>query len=83
MSILNKAIIISLQKMYGFEGLEQIEVRFGQWTMAGQTTNQTRKKDKATQPIDYGELRRAINIIETFRKGSRKKTFSFGIARIT
>ena len=43
--------------MYGFGGLGEVEVEIW-WdvTMAGQTNNQTRK-DRATQPMDYGRLR--------------------------
>ena len=48
--------------MYGFGGVGQVEVRFGQmlpWRderTTNRTTNQTRK-DRATQPMDYGRLR--------------------------
>ena len=43
--------------MYGFGGLGEVEVEIW-WdvTMAGRTNNQTRK-DRATQPMDYGRLR--------------------------
>ena len=48
--------------MYGFGGVGQVEVRFGQMSpwrderTNEQPTNQTRK-DRATQPMDYGRLR--------------------------
>ena len=40
--------------MYGFGGVGQVEVRFGQ--MSPWQDNQTRK-DRATQPMDYERLR--------------------------
>ena len=40
--------------MYGFGGVGQVEVRFGQ--MSPWRDEQTRK-DRATQPMDYGRLR--------------------------
>ena len=44
--------------MYGFGGVGQVEVRFGQMSpwRDKRTNNQTRK-DRATQPMDYGRLR--------------------------
>ena len=44
--------------MYGFGGVGQVEVRFGQMSpwRDNQPTNRTRK-DGATQPMDYGRLR--------------------------
>ena len=44
--------------MYGFGGVGQVEVRFGQMSpwRDERTTNRTRK-DRATQPLDYGRLR--------------------------
>ena len=41
--------------MYGFGGVGQLEVRFGQMS-PWRDDNQTRK-DRATQPMDYGRLR--------------------------
>ena len=44
--------------MYGFGGVGQVEVRFGQMSpwRDERTTEQTRK-DRATKPMDYGRLR--------------------------
>ena len=44
--------------MYGFGGVGQVEVRFGQMSpwRDEQPTEQTRK-DRATQPMDYERLR--------------------------
>ena len=44
--------------MYGFGGLGEVEVEIW-WdvTMAGRTNEQTKRKDRATQPMDYGRLR--------------------------
>ena len=44
--------------MYGFGGVGQVEVRFGQMSpwRDGQTN---KRKDRATQPMDHGRLRLA------------------------
>ena len=44
--------------MYGFGGVGQLEVRFGQMSpwRDERTTKQTRK-DRATQPIDHRRLK--------------------------
>ena len=45
--------------MYGFGGVGQLEVRFGRvltWRDE-RTTNRTTRKDRVTQPMDYGRLR--------------------------
>ena len=44
--------------MYGFGGLGEVEVEI--WldvTIAGQTTDRPKRKDRATQPLDNGRLR--------------------------
>ena len=41
--------------MYGFGGVGQVEVRFGQ--MLPWRDEQPTRKDRATQPMDYGRLR--------------------------
>ena len=44
--------------MYGFGGLGEVEVEI--WldvTIAGRTNKQTKRKDRATQPMDHGRLR--------------------------
>ena len=42
--------------MYGFEGVGQVEVRFGQMSpWRDKRTNE--RKDRATQPMDYGRLK--------------------------
>ena len=41
--------------MYGFGGVGQVEVRFGQ--MSPWRDERTTRKDRATQPMDYGRLR--------------------------
>ena len=39
--------------MYGFGGLGEVEVEiWSDVTIAGQTTNRTKRKDRATQPMD-------------------------------
>ena len=45
--------------MYGFGGLGEVEVEiWSDVTMAGQRPNeQTKRKDRATQPLDNGRLR--------------------------
>ena len=47
-----------LQKMYWFGGLGEVEVEI--WldvTIAGRTNERTKRKDRATQPLDHGRLR--------------------------
>ena len=44
--------------MYGFGGQGEVEVEI--WTdvtIAGQTDGRTKRKDRATQPMDHGRLR--------------------------
>ena len=44
--------------MYGFGGLGEVEVEI--WldvTIAGRTNERTKRKDRATQPLDHGRLR--------------------------
>ena len=41
--------------MYGFGGVGQVEVRFGQ--MSPWRDGRQKRKDRATQPMDYGRLR--------------------------
>ena len=42
--------------MYGFGGLGEVEVEiWSDVTIAGRTT--TKRKDRATQPMDHGRLR--------------------------
>ena len=41
--------------MYGFGGVGQVEVRFDQ--MSPWRDKRTARKDRATQPMDYGRLR--------------------------
>ena len=44
--------------MYGFGGLGEVEVEiWSDVTIAGKTTKQTKRKDRATQPVDHGRLR--------------------------
>ena len=45
--------------MYGFGGVGQVEVRFGQMSpwRDERTNEQPTRKDRATQPMDYGRLR--------------------------
>ena len=44
--------------MYGFGGLGEVEVEiWSDVTIAGQTDGQTKRKDRATQPMDQGRLR--------------------------
>ena len=45
--------------MYGFGGLGEVEMEiWSDVTIAGQQTNkQTKRKDRATQPMDHGRLR--------------------------
>ena len=48
--------------MYGFGGVGQVEVRFGQMSpwrdeRTNERTNNRTRKDRATQPMDYGTLR--------------------------
>ena len=48
--------------MYGFGGVGQVEVRFGQMSpwrdeRTNKRTNNQTRKDRATQPMDYGRLR--------------------------
>ena len=45
--------------MYGFGGLGEVEVEiWSDVTMAGQQlTERTKRKDRATQPLDNGRLR--------------------------
>ena len=45
--------------MYGFGGLGEVEVEiWSDVTIAGQTNKQpTKRKDRATQPMDHGRLR--------------------------
>ena len=44
--------------MYGFGGLGEVEVEiWSDVTIAGQTNNRPKRKDRATQPMDYGRLR--------------------------
>ena len=45
--------------MYGFGGLGEVEVEiWSDVTMAGQRPNErTKRKDRATQPLDHGRLR--------------------------
>ena len=45
--------------MHGFGGVGQVEVRFGQMSpwRDERTTEQPTRKDRATQPLDYGRLR--------------------------
>ena len=48
----------SFQKMYGFGGLGEVEVEiWSDVTIAGRTTNEQKRKDRATQPMDHGRLR--------------------------
>ena len=48
--------------MYGFGGLGEVEVEiWSDVTIAGRTT--TKRKDRATQPMDHGRLRSAIILI--------------------
>ena len=45
--------------MYGFGGLGQVEVeeeKMLPWR-DGRTNKQTKRKDRATQPLDHGRLR--------------------------
>ena len=43
--------------MYGFGGLGEVEVEiWSDVTIAGRTTT-TKRKDRATQPMDHGRLR--------------------------
>ena len=43
--------------MYGFGGLEEVEVEiWSDVTIAGRT-NEQKRKDRATQPMDHGRLR--------------------------
>ena len=43
--------------MYGFGGLGDAEVEiWSDVTMAGQTNERTKRKDRATQPLDHGRL---------------------------
>ena len=42
--------------MYGFGGLGQVEVGMLPWR-DGRTNKQTKRKDRATQPMDHGRLR--------------------------
>ena len=41
--------------MYGFGGVGQVEVRFGE--MSPWRDDEQKRKDRATQPMDYGRLR--------------------------
>ena len=44
--------------MYGFGGLGEVEVEiWSDVTIAGRTNEQTKRKDRATQPLDHGRLR--------------------------
>ena len=45
--------------MFGFGGLGEVEVEiWSDVTMAGQRpTERTKRKDRATQPMDHGRLR--------------------------
>ena len=44
--------------MYGFGGLGEAEVEiWSDVTIAGRTNEQTKRKDRATQPMDHGRLR--------------------------
>ena len=44
--------------MYGFGGVGQVEVRFGQMSpWRDERTNNRTRKDRATQPMDCGRLR--------------------------
>ena len=44
--------------MYGFGGVGQVEVRFGQMSpWQDKRMNNRTGKDRATQPMDYGRLR--------------------------
>ena len=44
--------------MYGFGGLGEVEVEiWSDVTIAGQTTERTKRQDRATQPMDHGRLR--------------------------
>jgi len=44
--------------MYGFGGLGEVEVEiWSDVTIAGRTNEQTKRKDRATQPMDHGRLR--------------------------
>ena len=44
--------------MYGFGGLGEVEMEIW-WdvTIAGRTDGRTKRKDRATQPLDHGRLR--------------------------
>ena len=44
--------------MYGFGGLGEVEVEiWSDVTIAGSDEQQTKRKDRATQPMDHGRLR--------------------------
>ena len=44
--------------MYGFGGLGEVKVEiWSDVTMAGRPTDRTKRKDRATQPLDHGRLR--------------------------
>ena len=43
--------------MYGFGGLGQVEVGMLPWRDNDRPTDQTKRKDRATQPLDHGRLR--------------------------
>ena len=54
---LNFCLKIFCVKMYGFGGLGEVEVEiWSDVTIAGRTTT-TKRKDRATQPLDHGRLR--------------------------
>ena len=44
--------------MYGFGGLGEVEVEiWSDVTIAGRPTDEQKRKDRATQPLDHGRLR--------------------------
>ena len=44
--------------MYGFGGLGEVEVEiWSDVTIAGRPNDRTKRKDRATQPMDHGRLR--------------------------